>query len=667
MKKERGFSEFVGEVPSDGNVPQNPPFSDVSERALEVALNIGNKFVSPPRLPWESGFLRDVLSSGSTSALPWLNPLVIPKDLPSSGPSRLTVTPTVNEKRSIAKARMYQSVSASIDEERQSALAKWLNLVMMYPEESRLGILILAETMTEAEQKGIPRLMEHWMARKSTSTLTQRAGSIAMYVKYCKTYADEFPIIPIDESVVYKYVVWLRETGKPPTRAHTFVSSLSFVGELLGWKGASDAASSQRVLGAAHLCFLRKRMLRQAPPLDIVAIIVLELRSLFVKDDFVRGCAGFCLCALYGRLRVSDCNRLSHGKIIGQFFEGCLCRVKTARTLEKQTRFLPVILPTRGLLGFPWFEQFLETRTCLGLEAIPATEDSDREERFILFPSQKSWLDFQVERMGAAEMTERLCECLAKVLPKDCFQHYTSHSLKCTLLTYTNIFGLSLEQNELLGYHVVKGHSSALNYSRDALASPIRAMMTMLEGIRMGTFRPLAERSSHFVDRSAAVPAMEQFAVSVESEWETVAECIACFNSEDDDEAFSDFMSKLQYVRDHACGSIDKSCEAGQSANVQDISSDEESEVESSDSGSTSMEEALAFADGDLGEERWGNINVHADMSRVFRHVRTKMLHFARTDDMHKTCCGRVVGDTFTIFKKDPENAWPKCRVCFGK
>lgn len=110
---------------------------------------------------------------------------------------------------------------------------------------------------------------------------------------------------------------------------------------------------------------------------------------------------------------------------------------------------------------------------------------------------------------------------------------------------------------------------------------------------------------------------MEQFAVSVESEWETVAECIACFNSEDDDEAFSDFMSKLQYVRDHACGSIDKSCEAGQSADVQDISSDEESEVESSDSGSTSMEEALAFADGDLGEERWGNINVHADMSRV--------------------------------------------------
>ena len=57
-------------------------------------------------------------------------------------------------------------------------------------------------------------------------------------------------------------------------------------------------------------------MLGQAPP-----IVVLELCCLFLQDDFLRICASFCLCALYGRLRVSDCNRLSHGKVIGEYFE----------------------------------------------------------------------------------------------------------------------------------------------------------------------------------------------------------------------------------------------------------------------------------------------------------------------------------------------------------
>lgn len=175
-------------------------------------------------------------------------------------------------------------------------------------------------------------------------------------------------------------------------------------------------------------------MLRQAPPSDVVAIVVLELCCLLVKDDFLRGCAGFCVCALYGRLRVSDCNRLSH-----EYFEGSLCRVKIARTL----------LPMGGLLGFAWCEHVVEARKSMGLESFPEREEQDREERFILFPSQRSWLDFSLGPTGAAEMTERMYECLGRVLPKEHFQHYTSHCLTCAILTHANIFGLSLEQNEL--------------------------------------------------------------------------------------------------------------------------------------------------------------------------------------------------------------------------
>ena len=78
-------------------------------------------------------------------------------------------------------------------------------------------------------------------------------------------------------------------------------------------------------------------------------------------------------------------------------------------------------------------------------------------------------------------------------------------------------------------------------------------------------------------------------------------------------------------------------------------------------------EEGMAAVEEDLMGKAAAGTNPHADVDRMYRHVRTKVLHFAHVDDMHKTCCGRAVGDTFTIYKKDPELAWPKCRICFGK
>ena len=164
---------MLGDVPTNGEVPlekpRPPSFSDVGSRALECALNSGNKFASPLKLPWKSGFLKDVLGGGSASSLPWLSPVLVPRDLPSSGLSRLKVAPSINEKRSKAKAQMLTAVAFGKGEGSQTALAKWLDLVMMYPEESRLGIILLAETMRGPSDEGVPQLMEHWMARKSTS------------------------------------------------------------------------------------------------------------------------------------------------------------------------------------------------------------------------------------------------------------------------------------------------------------------------------------------------------------------------------------------------------------------------------------------------------------------------------------------------------------------
>ena len=131
---------------------------------------------------------------------------------------------------------------------------------------------------------------------------------------------------------------------------------------------------------------------------------------------------------------------MSRGRIVGEYFEGSLCRVKTARTPEKQTRFLPPIVPVYGLVGLPWFHMFIEARDYLDLDAIPEEPPETTNDVIVVFPSCASHMCGALEKMGSAEMTERLGECLAKILRTTSFG-----------LTYTNIFGLTLEENELLG------------------------------------------------------------------------------------------------------------------------------------------------------------------------------------------------------------------------
>ena len=96
----------------------------------------------------------------------------------------------------------------------------------------------------------------------------------------------------------------------------------------------------------------------------------------------------------------------------GGYFEGNLCRRKTSRTLEKQTRFLPII-PVSGLLRYPWLSAFLDRRQ-LGLDDIHEEAPVTTDVNFILVPSQWTAFNETKERMGAAELSERLAECLSK-------------------------------------------------------------------------------------------------------------------------------------------------------------------------------------------------------------------------------------------------------------
>ena len=281
-----------------------------------------------------------------------------------------------------------------------------------------------------------------------------------------------------------------------PMRAQAFVACLSFVAELLGWKGAEEASHSQRVLGAAHLGFLRKRMLRQAPPSDVVAIVVLALCCLLVKDDFLWGCAGFCFCAFYGRLRVSDCNRRRSRP--GSFLLSCLWGTSSV------------------------------------LHGVNMSWRRDNRRTVHPFSFSEVVVGFSLGRMGLQRWLKDCMSALPGSFRKSIFNTILHTVWRARFLTYANIFGLSLEQNELCD-----------GYARRSKNRNIRA--TICKGF---PFCQQDHGGAHY----------QQFAKSVESAWETVAECIPGFTLDYGDAAFTEWFYG-ETARDHSCGSVDKPCE----------------------------------------------------------------------------------------------------------
>ena len=70
----------------------------------------------------------------------------------------------------------------------------------------------------------------------------------------------------------------------------------------------------------------------------------------------------------------------------------------------------------------------------------------------------------------------------------------TSHSLKCTVLSWLAKAGTEPHHRLVLGHHSTQ-KGSLETYSRDMLAAPLRAMEDVLRRIRVGALRPDMTRS----------------------------------------------------------------------------------------------------------------------------------------------------------------------------
>ena len=149
---------------------------------------------------------------------------------------------------------------------------------------------------------------------------------------------------------------------------------------VLGFNDVYETAGSLRCMGSAHRQFLHKRRLRRKDAFLAAMIAVLEVAAEFESDVTLRALVGYAVFCTHGRLRNADGNCLLHwdvdllrddnGRVTGGFVEASALGFKIGKSKEKQTTFLPAVVPLGGLVSNTWFEAFLRTRAELGLPSL---------------------------------------------------------------------------------------------------------------------------------------------------------------------------------------------------------------------------------------------------------------------------------------------------------
>lgn len=675
MKRGFNFLDYVDDrgTSSSSNVDSNVDVALAGVQAL-------GQYVSPIRMPWEStSLMRQVLKKES---LPWLKPVKVPKNFTAVSFNMVQSKEVILLEKKIAiRERSHVVVSSRPADDRDQVLLKWLEVILICPEESKVGRQLLADELAAVSEERHLQIMADSLRKKSTRTLEIRIASLLLYVKWHRSNHASEPFLPFKEEWVYDYLCDLRDKACSASRGTTFISTLSFVKQTVGMSGIQDCVESARVSGAALSMYLTKRPLKQAPPLEPTMLAVLELACFFESDAYLRCMAGFCLVCIYGRMRVSDVSRLVNLSVIGKFAEASLMRVKTSRSREKQTTFLPSIIPVEGVLGFDWFGAFILNRRHLGLEEFPALESRGFERSFVVLPSEDSLHLADYNKVKTSEVTSKMRIILGKFFPREDVAALTSHSLKTTVLTYVSIHGIDYVFSELLGYHLTS-HRSAINYQRDALSAPIRAMCDILSKVKTGEFLPLAPRDQVFCTGNQKA-VCDQIPDRLGYQLDDLVEMLLGFSptllvsGEYRPELARlwqmlmrhfdpDAQSPTELVDDKIFDGIDTEPAASLSREVSDDeTADSTSEV--TDSCSSSEESALA----DLAANPFSKSGIrqpskHTNVEVLFRHRRTKAVHFGHNSGEAKTACGRSVGCTYDRFFGDVNKAWPHCIHCFG-
>ena len=221
----------------------------------------------------------------------------------------------------------------------------------------------------------------------------------------------------------------------------------------------------------------------------------LELRITLQEQVFL----GFVLFLIHCRARFGDGARVKEEPYLDisgdqGFIEVSIVGgdTKTGKAANKVRRSMPIVGHAIGVTGQNWAGPWLAVRKRMGLDAgvdqtlmpRPLLDGSFVGETITTSEGGR-WLRIVAQKIGIS------------------LENKGTHSCKATLLSWCAKAGVNHTSRRLLGGHAKPKDTSVLEYSRDALAGPLRDLGRVLDLVRSKRFQPDATRSGRWMCASA--------------------------------------------------------------------------------------------------------------------------------------------------------------------
>ena len=465
------------------------------------------------KLPWEQGIWKSIFSDDDSDVFPSVLPPVPgeyfvpssasqPADADASRPLELGAL----VKTSMCKGAELPFYTYAIkvlpdrdamqetDQLWGTALFKWQQVfeILNYP--GQLGTALLSEQITTDPSQSSSVLRDA-MGIKSPRTCIKRAQTMLQYLSWLQMQFAE--ISPWDRSQCLEYLRFDGQSKQSASKGLTLLEALRFSRFVLGIPIPDTLLNDPQLRGRAQRLMAEKEIYKPARPLKVSELKSLESAmqdSQNPVDVYMLGAVVF---AVLSRSRWSDLKYIDqiwlekveyNGEIYG-FVEARTKHHKTATSLAKKQRYMPLVAPVLGVSGVDWTAFWLWACGQLGV-------------------------DWEVEPFGAlcraashdgslckrSCTTEEVSTFLNKVLQTNAETYVTSHSLKHTTLSWAAAYGLDEPSRTLLGHHELQGSKAMSVYSRDMLTKPLQLFCSMLTNIRLDHFRPDESRTSRMVD-----------------------------------------------------------------------------------------------------------------------------------------------------------------------
>ena len=467
---------------------------------------------------------------------------------------------------------------------------------------------------------------------KAPQTLIKRANSLGCV---CGALQADGISFPCSEDEFYTCLKKQAGSGAPASRLKAIFEAVVFARHVLGLDELQTIISSRRCLGATATNVLRGP--RQADPFTVVQL--LQLHTVLREGDEVwdRAMAGMLLFCIYGRSRWADAQHAaamvpdydSGGEL--QSLELTTAVHKTARAFHLRHMFLPISAPAHGVSSDNWASQWLGVRELLHINDL---------RQFPLMPSPDRNLEPTRRPISTQEAKLWIHHLLGDEVSAG--SKLTSHSCKCTCLSFLAKRGAPIEDRLTLGYHSNKVRM-ALTYSRDSAARPLALLSHVLWEIRTGVFEPDNTRSGRLKPGAGS---LDNFGTGlVFPEEKSGADA-----------------SGAEVVHDDASEASDKqSC--------QKVSLEPPSQVDTAneDEGHITTDSSDC-SEGD--KPAWGPVVGHylitlPEDKKLWANRNSKMFHLSYEQHVKILLCGRRITESFQGHTGNVRFDAAKCRQCF--